>query len=115
MPIPQQDPREPSSSGISSPEPSSSTPTTAASNAHFASINDDSARSKSRKRHSKMSGIKRRVQHYLGVEEAPAQSVHALDWFKSHKGDIKSDVSFDLESCEHGAESSSSARRSNRH
>lgn len=43
-----------------------------------------------------MSGLKRRVQNYLGVEESSPQSVHAMDWFKSHKGDLRTDVSFIL-------------------
>jgi len=99
--IPQQDPREPSTteaSGSSTP----TAPSTSASNTGLFPIEEERAAIKSRRRHSqsKMSGIKRKVQNYLGVEESSPSSVHALDWFKSHKGDMKTDVSSFLVDCD---------------
>jgi len=40
-----------------------------------------------------MTSFKRRVQKIVGYDENAPRSVDTVDWVKSHKGDIKQDVS----------------------
>jgi hypothetical protein len=40
-----------------------------------------------------MTSFKRQVQKIVGYDENAPRSVDTVDWVKSHKGDIKQDVS----------------------